>query len=219
MKINRSSNHAVAKNINMASLKDKAVFLDRDGTINELVYFPEFGLIDSPLNPDQFKLIPGVAEAIKLFNKMGLKVIIVSNQPAIAKGKTTMKLFEEIRAKMKNLLEEAGAHIDGEYYCFHHPEAKLPEFRVDCECRKPKPGLLLKAARDFNLNLKECFMIGDGITDMMAGQAVGCKTILIGRLKCELCKVMDDLGVKPSYIVQNLNQAAEIIKKEVLHND
>jgi D-glycero-D-manno-heptose 1,7-bisphosphate phosphatase len=200
----------------MASLKSRAVLLDRDGTINELAYFPEFGIIDSPLNPDQFKLVPKAAEAIRSFNKMGLKVIIVSNQPAIAKGKTTMRLFEEIRAKMRKLLEEAEARIDAEYYCFHHPEAKLPEFRVQCECRKPKPGLLLKAAKDFNLDLKECFMVGDGVTDVMAGKAVGCKTILVGRLKCDLCRVMDDLGVKPNYVVPNLNHASEIIRKEVL---
>jgi D-glycero-D-manno-heptose 1,7-bisphosphate phosphatase len=199
----------------MARLNGRAVLLDRDGTVNELVYFPEFGIVDSPLNPDQFKLIPTAAEAIRSFNEMGLKVIIVSNQPAIAKGKTTMKLFEEIRAKMRGLLLEAGAHVDAEYYCFHHPESRLPEFRVNCQCRKPKPGLLLKAARDFNLNLKECFMIGDDIIDVLAGQAVGCKTILLGRLKCDLCRFMDDLGAKPNYIVSNLNQASEIIRKEV----
>jgi len=206
-----------ARVLKMASLNGRGVLLDRDGTINELVYLPEFGIIDSPLNPDQFKLVPGAAEAIRSFNEMGLKVIIVSNQPSIAKGKTTMKLFEEVRAKMRRLLAEAGAHIDAEYYCFHHPESKLPEFRLNCQCRKPKPGLLLKAAEDFNLNLKDCFMIGDGITDIMAGQAVGCKTILIGRLKCDLCRVMEDLGVKPHYIAPNLNHASEIIREEVLH--
>jgi D-glycero-D-manno-heptose 1,7-bisphosphate phosphatase len=126
-----------------------------------------------------------------------------------------MKLFEEIRAKMRKLLAEAGAHIDAEYYCFHHPEAKLPEFRMHCQCRKPKPGLLIKAAEDFNLNLKECFMIGDGIIDIMAGQAVGCKTILIGNLKCDMCKFMNVMGVKPDYIVSNLNHASEIIKRKV----
>jgi D-glycero-D-manno-heptose 1,7-bisphosphate phosphatase len=202
----------------MARLNGRAVLLDRDGTVNELVYFPDFGIVDSPLNPDQFRLAPAAAEAIRSFNEMGLKVIIVSNQPAIAKGKTTMKLFEEIRTKMRKLLAEAGAYIDAEYYCFHHPEAKLPEFRVDCECRKPKPGLLLKAAEDFNLNLEECFMVGDGITDIMAGRAAGCKTILLGRLKCDLCRIMDDFGVKPDFIAPNLNHASEIIAKEVLRD-
>lgn len=198
----------------MAGLSSRAVFLDRDGTINELVYFPELGLIDSPLNPEQFKLIPGAAEAIRLFNELGFKVIVVSNQPAVAKGKMTMELFEEVKAKMRILLAEAGARIDGEYYCLHHPEAKLPELRVHCDCRKPKPGLLIKAAKDFDLNLGECYMIGDGITDVMAGQAVGCKTVLIGRLKCDLCRVMDDFGVKPRYIVPNIIEAYKIVERE-----
>lgn len=200
----------------MVDFNGRAVFLDRDGTINELVYFPEFGLIDSPLNPKQFKLLPGAAEAIRRFKQLGFKVIVVSNQPSIAKGKITMRLFEDIRAKMKRLLADEEAYIDGEYYCFHHPEAVLPEFKVDCDCRKPKPGLLIKAAKDLNLNLKECYMIGDGITDVMAGQAVGCRTFLIGRLKCDLCKLMGDLGVKPDYIIPRLIDACRIIEEEVL---
>jgi len=200
----------------LVDFNGRAVFLDRDGTINELVYFPEFGLIDSPLNPKQFKLLPGAAEAIRRFKQLGFKVIVVSNQPSIAKGKMTMRLFEDIRAKMKRLLADEEAYIDGEYYCFHHPEAVLPEFKVDCDCRKPKPGLLIKAAKDFNLNLKECYMIGDGITDVMAGQAVGCRTFLIGRLKCDLCKLMGDLGVKPDYIIPRLIDACRIIEEEVL---
>jgi D-glycero-D-manno-heptose 1,7-bisphosphate phosphatase len=193
----------------------RAVFLDRDGVINELVYFPELGIVDSPLNPDQFRLIPRAAKAIRRFNELGLKVIVVSNQPAIAKGKMTMKLFEEIRAKMINMLRDEGARIDGEYYCFHHPEAKLPEYRVSCDCRKPKPGLLLTAARDFKLNLRECYMVGDGLTDVIAGRSAGCKTILIGSLKCDVCKLMDVMGVKPDYIVPSLNHASEIIEREV----
>jgi len=193
----------------------RAVFLDRDGVINELVYFPELGIIDSPLNPDQFRLVAGVAKAIRRFNELGLKVIVVSNQPAVAKGKMTMRLFEEMRAKMIGMLKDEGARIDGEYYCFHHPEAKLPEYRVSCECRKPKPGLLLMAARDFKLNLKECYMVGDGLTDVAAGRFVGCKTILIGSLKCDLCRLMDVMGVKPDYIVPSLNHASEIIEREV----
>jgi len=193
----------------------RAVFLDRDGVINELVYFPELGIVDSPLNPDQFRLIPGAAKAIRRFNELGLKVIVVSNQPAIAKGKMTMKLFEEIRAKMTGMLRDEGARIDGEYYCFHHPEAKLPEYRVSCDCRKPKPGLLLMAARDFKLNLRECYMVGDGLTDVVAGRSAGCKTILIGSLKCDMCKLMDVMGVKPDHIVPSLNHASEIIEREV----
>jgi D,D-heptose 1,7-bisphosphate phosphatase len=193
----------------------RAVLLDRDGLINEIVYFPEQGLLDSPLNPHQFRLLPDVPEAIKILNSVGLKVIVVSNQPAIAKGKMTMDLFEKIRRKMKYELWKRGAHIDGEYYCFHHPQAKLAEYRVNCDCRKPKPGLILKAAKDFNLELSESFMIGDGLTDIEAGKAAGCKTVLIGYLKCDLCRLMNENGVKADYIFPSLFHASEIIEKEV----
>jgi D,D-heptose 1,7-bisphosphate phosphatase len=194
---------------------NKAVFLDRDGVINELAYFPEHGIIDSPLNPAQYKLLPGVTEAICMLNRLGLKVIIVSNQPTIAKGKTTEELFEKIRVKMKNLLEKEGAHIDAEYYCLHHPNASIPELKVKCDCRKPSPGLLLRAAKDLDLQLTASFMVGDGITDIKAGHAVGCKTILIGDLKCDLCRRMEDQEVKPDYIVCSLLEASKIIQKEV----
>ena len=148
-----------------------AVFLDRDGVINQLVFFPDLGLIDSPLNPAQYKLIPGVTEAIKTFNQLGLKVIVVSNQPGIAKGKMSEDLFEKIRQKMNLALQKEGAHIDGEYYCFHHPHAKRHKFKAVCNCRKPKPGLLLRAKQDFGLDTADCFMIGDGLTDIKAGNS------------------------------------------------
>lgn len=193
----------------------KAVFLDRDGVINEVVYFPDFGLVDSPLNPTQFRLLPRVGEAVRLLNELGLKVIVVSNQPCVGKGKVTSRLFEGIRQKMQEGLKDAGAHLDGEYYCFHHPEARLAEFRVNCDCRKPKPGLLLRAATDLGLRLPSCFMVGDGLTDVRAGKAAGCKTILISRLKCELCRLMEDEGVKPDFIVRDLLDGCGIIEKEV----
>lgn len=193
----------------------RAVLLDRDGVINEIVYFPELGILDTPLNPDQFRLLPTVPEAIRIFNNLGLKVIVVSNQPAIAKGKMTMLLFEKIREKMRMELQVHGAKIDREYYCFHHPEAKLDKYRVDCACRKPKPGLILKAAKDFKLELSQCYMIGDSLTDMEAGKHVGCITFLTGRMKCDLCRLMDENGVKPDYIVPSLLHASKIIEKEV----
>jgi len=192
----------------------RAVFLDRDGVINEIVYFPELGLLDSPLNPKQFKLLPNVAKAIRIFNKLGLKVIIVSNQPVIAKGKTTKELFEKIRQKMTKELKKGGAHIDAEYYCFHHPSAKYARYRVRCNCRKPKPGLLLRAAKDLGIDLSKSFLVGDSLTDIKAGKAVGCKTFLIGYLKNDLSRLIEDTGVKPDY-VSSLLDAARIIKKEV----
>ena len=195
-----------------------AVFLDRDGVINKMVYFPEFGIVDSPLNPAQFKLIPGAAEAIKTFNHLGLKVIVVSNQPGIAKGKMSEELFEKVRLKMKALLEKNGAHVDGEFYCLHHPEAERVEFKVKCGCRKPKPGLILKAAKEFGLKTSRCYMIGDGLTDIKAGRAVGCKLILIGSVKCDLCRLMEVMAVKPDFIARSLLDASKIIKKEMSGN-
>ena len=196
----------------------RAVFLDRDGVINEIVYFPEFGVLDSPLNPRQFRLLPGVAEAIRTFNRLGLKVIVASNQPGIAKGKMTEKVFERVGLKMKRLLEQRGAYIDAEYYCFHHPSAKDAKYRGNCDCRKPKPGLILRAAKDFGLNLSECYVVGDSLTDIKAGRAVGCRTLLIGNLKCDLCRLMEDECVKPDLIVPSLLQAFKIIEGEVNGN-
>jgi D-glycero-D-manno-heptose 1,7-bisphosphate phosphatase len=192
---------------------NSAVFLDRDGVINEIVYFPDMGMPDSPLNPRQFKLLPGVAEAIRIFNSLGLKVIVASNQPAIAKGKMTPELFEQIRIKMRTALEKKGARIDGEYYCFHHSQAKLAEYKVNCNCRKPKPGLILKASEDFDLEPAQCYAIGDSLTDVEAGKAAGCMTFLIGNSKCDLCKLLEERNVKPDYIVPSLLHASKIIER------
>jgi D-glycero-D-manno-heptose 1,7-bisphosphate phosphatase len=191
----------------------KAVFLDRDGTINEIIYYQELGIVDSPFTMEQFKLLPGVGEAIRILNQSEFKVILVSNQPGIAKGHFSMDTFEKIREKMRTELTEQGAFLDGEYYCLHHPEAKIEEYKKNCECRKPKPGLLLKAANDLNIDLANSWMVGDSLTDIEAGKRVGCKTILIGRMKCELCRLMGDRNT-PDYIVQDLYSMIDVIKKE-----
>ena len=192
--------------------------MDRDGVINEIFYDSELGLVDSPLNPSQFNLLPGVTEAIKLFNDMNLKVIVVSNQPAIAKGKMTLELFEQVRNKMNAMLELKGAHLDAEYYCLHHPEAKLSEYRIECDCRKPKPGLILQASKDFNLDLSKCYLIGDSLTDIKAGLLAGCQTYLIGTPKCDLCHLMGEKNIKPSRIIPNLIHGSKIIE-EIEHGN
>jgi D-glycero-D-manno-heptose 1,7-bisphosphate phosphatase len=194
---------------------NRAVFLDRDGVINEIAYFPELGLLDSPLNVKQFKLLPKVAEAIMILNRLDLKVLVVSNQPAMAKGKMTIKAFEEIRLKMKGELGKKDAHLDGEYYCFHHPSAKVAKYRASCDCRKPRPGMFLRAAKDFALDLKKCYVVGDSLTDIKAGKAVGCRTILIGSLKCDFCRLMEVEDVKPDRIVADLLGASKTIEKEL----
>lgn len=153
----------------------KAVFLDRDGTINKYVGFLR--------DIDQFELIDGVAEAIKEINRSGYLAIVVTNQPVIARGEVTLEELDEIHKKLETQLGLEGAYIDALYYCPHHPhkgyEGEVPELKIDCDCRKPKPGMLLQAAKDFNIDLKQSYMIGDGESDVKAGITAGCKAILI----------------------------------------
>ena len=156
--------------------KQKAIFLDRDGTINKYVGFLR--------NIDEFELLPGVSEAIKKINESGFLAIVVTNQPVIARGEVTVSELQEIHNKMETLLGADGAYLDAIYYCPHHPHRGYPgeveELKIDCECRKPKPGMLFKAAEDFNIDLPQSWMIGDGENDVKAGKAAGCKTVLIG---------------------------------------
>ena len=156
--------------------KQKVIFLDRDGTINRYVGFLR--------NIDEFEMLPGVAEAVKKINASGYLAIVVTNQPVIARGEVTVPELQLIHNKMETLLGAEGAYLDAIYYCPHHPhkgyEGEVPELKVDCDCRKPKPGMLLKAAGDFNIDLTGSWMIGDGENDIKAGQAAGCRTALIG---------------------------------------
>jgi D-glycero-D-manno-heptose 1,7-bisphosphate phosphatase len=195
-------------------MKNKAVFLDKDGVINEIVYHKESGFLDSPANPKEIKLIPDVGKAINKLKKLGFKIIIISNQPGIAKDKFTVDLFEKMKLKLKQELEKQNASVDAEYYCLHHPNAINKKYKKVCNCRKPKPGMILKASKEHNINLKESWMIGDGITDIQAGATAGCKTIFIGRMKCDLCKLMDDKEAKPNFIAPNLYKASLIIEKK-----
>jgi D-glycero-D-manno-heptose 1,7-bisphosphate phosphatase len=166
----------------------RAVFLDRDGVINALVPLPDDPR-NSPRNVDEFELLPGAAEAIKLLKEAGWLVIVVSNQPTVAKGKSTFADIEAITNKMRDSLSGKGAYVDDVYYCLHHPDPKQvvrKSLLKECNCRKPKPGLLLQAAKDWDLDLYQSWMIGDSKTDIQAGQAAGCKTLLVtGGLKSE----------------------------------
>lgn len=155
--------------------KQKAVFLDRDGTINKYVGFLR--------NIDDFELIEGVAEAIKLINQSGYLAIVVTNQPVIARGEVTWEELNDIHKKMATLLGKEGAYVDGIYICPHHPdkgfEGERQEYKIDCDCRKPKPGLLLQAAKDFNIDLSESYMIGDSHRDVEAGENAGVKKSIL----------------------------------------
>ncbi len=188
-----------------------AVFLDRDGTINAMVYNPEFGLVDSPLNPDEFRLLPGVGEAIRAINDAGFLAVVISNQPGIAKGKCTPELLDAITEKMRQGLSERGARLDAVYYCLHHPEAALPDYRAVCDCRKPKPGLLLRAAKELDIDLGASFLVGDGITDLRAGMEAGVTTLFLSSRKGYILEELAHQRADPGFIVPDLPSAAGLI--------
>lgn len=162
------SGKVAARNL---SNRQKAIFLDRDGTINAYKGFLT--------HLEDFELLPGVAEAIRKINKSGYLCIVVSNQPVIARGDCSFDDLKAIHDKMETLLGKEGAFVDAIYYCPHHPdkgfEGERVEYKIDCDCRKPKPGLFFQAAKDWNINLHESYMIGDSERDVVAGNSAGCK--------------------------------------------
>lgn len=157
--------------------KQKAVFLDRDGTINKYKGFLR--------DIDDFELMDGAAEAIRQINRSGYLTIVVTNQPVIARGEVTWEELYEIHRKMETLLGQQGAYVDDIFICPHHPDKGFPgerqEYKIDCDCRKPKPGLLLRAAEKYNIDLSRSWMIGDSLSDLLAGEAAGCRTALIDK--------------------------------------
>ena len=171
-----------------------AIFLDRDGTINE-----EVNLLNMP---EQLKLIEGAAEAIRLINKSDYLAIIVTNQPVIARNLCSIEELEYIHASLETILGKERAYVNAIYYCPHHPDKgypeERPEYKIECECRKPKPGMLLQAAKDWNIDLSKSYMIGDSDRDLRVGQNAGCK---------------DSIVIKTNEPNALLNTIKEIIKK------
>lgn len=166
--------NGVVKGKNLSN-RQKAVFLDRDGTINVYKGFLR--------NIDDFELISGVAEAIKIMNSSGYLVVVVTNQPVIARGEVTYEQLSEIHNKLETELGKKGAYIDGLYFCPHHPDSgydgEIKELKIECTCRKPNPGMLIDASKDMNIDLKQSYMVGDGKNDIIAGNKIGCKSILL----------------------------------------
>ncbi len=182
-----------------------AVFLDRDGVINGMVRRGDE--IDSPQHPAEFKLLPGAAAGIRRLNLLGLPVVVVSNQPGIAKGKSTARHLAQTTRLMLYSLRHDGASLDAVYYCLHHPEAAVAAYRTRCRCRKPGPGLLETAARDLGLDLQRCYMVGDRGVDIVAGSTCGCTTVLVGQS-------FHGLDVRPDVICSDLEEAARWIAVE-----
>ncbi len=156
-----------------------AVFLDRDGVIVELVWDAEDGSYEGPNVKADVRLIPAAADAIRRIRSLDYRTVVVSNQPGAAKGKASRDDLLEAHAHVVRLLAECGVVVDDYRYCLHHPDALDPELAEACECRKPKPGMLLAAAGALDIDLSRSWMIGDSDADAEAGRMAGCRTILV----------------------------------------
>jgi len=180
---------------------NKAVFLDRDGTIVE-----DVGYLNSP---EQLQFIPGSIEAIKMLNEAGYKVVVITNQAGVARGLITEDMLQTIDKTLNKWILNGGAHLDGIYYCPHHPEYGIYPYKQACECRKPHTGLIKKAEKDLEIDLSQSFMIGDKSTDIEAGKCAGTKTVFVTTGKGQ--KEKEKLNKKPDHIAENLLEAVRWI--------
>ncbi|MDG6904992.1 MAG: HAD family hydrolase [Nitrososphaerota archaeon] len=189
----------------------RAIFIDRDGVINDLVYRDDEGHIGSPMSAKQLTVFPFAAETIKRIQAKGYLAIVVSNQPGVAKKQFTFAELQKMNQKIKRNLAKSGVSLDGEYYCLHHPNALIKKYKVNCDCRKPKPGLLLRAAKERRINLKDSYFVGDAISDVKAGKAAGCRTVLIGNMTDLLNRVITQEKAEPDYLIGSLKDVIGIL--------
>ncbi len=181
------------------------ILLDRDGVLNEVIVDPEQGTIDSPLHRSEVRLIAGVPEALATLNRLGFVLAIVTNQPAAAKGKTTVKNLRDAHARVIELAEARGAKIATSQICLHRSED-------DCACRKPKPRMLLDALEELGGDPARSWMVGDGVTDVEAGQRAGVKTAFLGPRKCDACKIFDGRLGPPTKWAKDLAHFVDDLK-------
>jgi len=186
----------------------KAVFLDRDGTINE-----EVGYLD---HPDRFKLLPRAGEAIRLLNRNGIKAILVTNQSGVARGYFPESMILKVHRKMEDLLKDERAYLDGIYYCPHHPDAGEPPYRQRCGCRKPETGLVDLALKELSIDCSKSYSIGDRMIDVEFGRRIKAKSILVltGYGQKEWEPNRDRLEVTPDYVAQDLFEAVQWILRQ-----
>jgi D-glycero-D-manno-heptose 1,7-bisphosphate phosphatase len=184
------------------AMSSTAVFFDRDGT---LIRDP--GCIS---HPDQVELLDGAAEAVKQMQLLGYKTVVVSNQPGVAKGILTEETLEQIHGRLRELIGRQGASLDAIYYCPFHPDGAVPKYRQDSDWRKPKPGMLLAAAGELDIDLTRSWMVGDSLRDTEAGRSAGCRTILISAAHTNPATTDKN---RPDYVAVNMREAVNIIKK------
>jgi len=186
-------------------VKTQAVFLDRDGTINT-----DVGYLN---HPDQLELIPRSAQAIKLLNEAGFKTVVITNQAGIAKGLLQETLLPEIHQRLIVLLDETGARIDRFYYCPHHPEAAVEQYRMECQCRKPFPGMVLQAAAELGIDVTRSYVIGDKSCDIELAHNVGARAIMVmtGYGPVEVNRLREALLAPPHFTATDLYDAVQFI--------
>jgi len=185
--------------------KPRLVIMDRDGVLNKMVIHAEHGTLDSPMNVSEVQLMEGVEESLVRLTRAGIGLSIATNQPAAAKGKTTRKNLQDIHALIVRRLESCGAIIKSSHICFHRQED-------GCECRKPKPGLLLEAVRQHELSATEVYwMVGDGVTDIEAGILAGAKTAFLGSRKADMIGLFEERNVRPDFWGSTLSEFIDFL--------
>ncbi|HOO55424.1 MAG TPA: HAD family hydrolase [bacterium] len=187
----------------------RAVFIDRDGTLSE-----EVGYLN---HASRFRLLPRSAEAIRLLNEAGVPAVVVTNQAGVARGYFPEERILEVHERMKKLLAEGGARLDGVYYCPHHPTAGVPPYRCDCNCRKPKPGLIEKAVDELDLQAEGSYMIGDKFSDVQLGHLMKCSGILVktGYGLGEWEYNRQDFDFEPEYVAEDLLDAVQWLLQDM----
>ncbi len=186
------------------------MFLDRDGVINDLIYDPKEGTVGTPLRTRDLRVFDYAGTTIKSLQDLGYKVILISNQPGVAKRQLTYREFLKMQKKIQQELK--GAKLDAEYYCMHHPSALILKYKKNCDCRKPKPGLFFMAAKDLKIDLERSYYIGDSLVDVKAGHAAGVKTILIAHITDFLTRIIESEKAEPDYVIPSLKDAPKLIE-------
>lgn len=185
----------------------QAVFLDRDGVINELIYNGATGEYESPHVPEDLIIFPYVISCLERLKEDGYLLFLISNQPSYAKGKTTLENIKKIEARLSQFMVQAGIFFTEYYYCYHHPQGIVPEYTCVCQCRKPGNYFLLQAEKNYGLDLKQSWLIGDQDSDIFCGQASGMKTVLLNQPLSQSKRGKS----RPDYYAADLVEATEWI--------
>jgi D-glycero-D-manno-heptose 1,7-bisphosphate phosphatase len=184
------------------SVREGAVFLDKDGTLVENIPYNA--------DPDLTRLVPGAVGGLRALRNAGYRLFVVSNQSGVARGLFSIDALEDLQRRLRDLLGDAGISLDGLYFCPHHPDGSVAEYAIECSCRKPAEGLLLRAARDHDIDLRRSWMIGDILDDVEAGRRAGCRTVLIDSdNETEWVLSRDRM---PDHVVRDVGEAAAVIE-------